>query len=158
MIEPLRGELAGMLLIIVLLHNPTGLKLQGMNWLPNILLQDFVVEGRIHGSINYGNLSRSWSRKAAPNHHSTAIIFDCWYVLFVKCCVHLMPDAMGLTPFLKKKISFFLASPQNICWESWSFLKKFETSLYLLFGQKWLFPYGHICPFSFLFLNHDHWP
>lgn len=158
MIEPqFRGELAGMLLIIVLLHSPTGLKLQGMNWLPNILLQDFVVEGRIHGSINYGNLSRSWSRKAAPNHHSTAIIFDCWYVLFVKCCVHLMPDAMGLKPFFFKSVFFspahriYVGNPEDAS-------DKFETSLYLLFGQKWLFPYGHICPFSFLFLNHDHWP
>ncbi len=37
----------------------------------------------IHGSINYGKSSRSWSCKAVSDHHTTTTMFDCWYdVLF----------------------------------------------------------------------------
>ncbi len=75
---------------------------------------DFLKECRIHGSINYGKSSRSWSCKAAPDHHTTTTMFDCWYdVLFMKCCVGFMPDVTGHTP--SKKFNFCRISPQNIC-------------------------------------------
>ncbi len=100
--------------IIVLLHNPSVLELDVTNWRLDILLQDFLIECRIHGSINYGMLSRSWSCKAAPDHHTTTTMFDCWYdVLFMKSCVGFMPDLTGHAP--SKKFSFCRISPQNIC-------------------------------------------
>ncbi len=73
------------------------------------------IECRIHGSINYGkSSSRSWSCKAAPDHHTTTTMFECWYdFLFMKCCVDFMPDVTGHTP--SKKFNFCLISPQNIC-------------------------------------------
>ncbi len=73
-----------------------------------------MIECRIHGSINYGKSSRSWSCKAAPDHHTTTTMFDFWYdVLFMKCCVGLTPNVMGHTP--SKKFNFCHISPQNIC-------------------------------------------
>ncbi len=116
-LEPFRGGLVGVFGIIVLLHNPSALKLEVTNWWPDILLQDFLIECRIHGSINYGKSSRSWSCKAAPDHHITTM-FNCWYdVLFMKCCVGFTPDVMGHA--LSKKLNFCLISPQNICPKSW---------------------------------------
>ncbi len=90
-LEPFRGGLAGVFEIIVLLHEPNALGVT--NWRPDILLQDFLIECRIQGSINYGKSSRSWSCKAAPDHHTTITMFYCWCdVLFKKCCVGFMPD------------------------------------------------------------------
>ncbi len=80
-LEPFRGGLAGVFRIIVL-HNPCALELEVTNWRPDILLQDFLIACRIHGSINYGKSSRSWSGKAAPEHHPTTTMFDCWYDVF----------------------------------------------------------------------------
>ncbi len=52
--------------IIVLLHNPSTLEVT--NWQPYILLQDFLIECRVHGSINYGKSSRSWSNFVSSVH------------------------------------------------------------------------------------------
>ncbi len=80
----------------------------------DILFQNFLIECTIHGSINYGKSSRSWSCKAAPDHHTTTTMFDCWCDFpFMKCCVGFTPDVMGHTPF--KKSNSCLISPQNIC-------------------------------------------
>ncbi len=74
---------------------------------------DFLIECRIHGSINYSKSSRSWCCKAAPDHHTTITMFDCWYdVFFKKCCVGFTPDVMGHTP--SKKFNFCRISPHNI--------------------------------------------
>ncbi len=144
--------------IIVLLHNPSALELKVTNWRPVILFQDFLIECRIHGSINYGKSSRSWSCKAAPEHHTTTTMFDCWYhVLFMKCCVGFTADVMGHTP--SKKFNFCLISPQNICpkvWQMWdeplcSFWSAVDFALELSHGCRF-------CPVSFLLLNHEHWP
>ncbi len=95
--------------MIVLLHNPSALELEVTNWQPDILLQDFLIECRIHDSINYGKWSRSWSCKAAPDNHTTTTMFDCWYdVLFMKCCVGFTADVMGHTHLPKS--STFVAS------------------------------------------------
>ncbi len=155
---------------LVLLHNPSALELEVTNWWLDILLQDFLIECRIHGSINYGKSSRSWSCKAAPDHHTTTTMFDCWYdVLFMKCCVGFTPDVTGHTP--SKKFNFCLISPQNICpkvlgiikiffWQMWdalfcSFWSAVAFALELSHGCRF-------CPVSFpvffLLLNHEHWP
>ncbi len=131
--------------IIVLLHNPRALELEVTNWQPDLLLQDFLIKCRIHGSINYGKSSRSWSCKAAPDHHTTTTMFDCWYdVLFMKCCVGFTPDVMGHAP--SKKFNFCSISPQNICPKVLGIIKVFlgkcETNLCVLFGQQWLLPWN----------------
>ncbi len=100
--------------VFTLLHNPSALELEVTNWWLNFLLQDFLIECRIHDSINYGKSSRSWSCKAAPDHHTATTIFDCWYdVLFMKCCDGFMPDVTGHTHLPKS--STFVVSVQNIC-------------------------------------------
>ncbi len=108
-----------------------------------ILLQDFLIECRIHGSINYGKSSMSWSCKA--DHHTTTTMFDCWYdVPFMKCCVGFTPDVTGHAP--SKKFNFCLISPQNICPKVLGIIKIFfgkcETSLCVLFGEQWLLPWN----------------
>ncbi len=139
-LEPFRGGLAGVFGIIVLLHEPNALGVT--NWRPDILLQDFLIECRIQGSINYGKSSRSWSCKAAPDHHTTTTMFYCWCdVLFMKCCVGFMPDVTT-----SKKFNFSLISPQNICTKVLGIIKiyfgKCEMSLCVLFGQQWLLPWN----------------
>ncbi len=140
-LEPFRGELAGVFRIIVLLHNLSALELEVTNWRLDILLQDLLIECRIHGSINYGKSSRSSSCKAAPDHRTTT---TCWYdVHFMKSCAGYMPDITGHTP--SKKFNFCL-SPQNICPKVLGIIKMFfgkcETSLCVLFGQQWLLPWN----------------
>ncbi len=103
-------------------------ELEVTNWRPDILLQDFLIECRIHGSINYGKSSRSWSCKAAPDHHTTTTMFDCWYdVLFMECCVGFTPDVTGHT-FQKVHILSYqsteylpesLGDNQDIFWQMW---------------------------------------
>ncbi len=86
-LQPFRGGFAGVFWIIVLLQNPSSLQLEVTNRWPDIVLQDFLVDSRIHGSIYHSKSSRSWSSKTAPDHHTTTTIFYCWYdVLFLKCC------------------------------------------------------------------------
>lgn len=60
----LLGRNFGPLFVIVLLHNSNVLALQGMNWWPDIILQDFLVESRIH---------------TVPDHHTTTTLSVCWY-------------------------------------------------------------------------------
>lgn len=70
-----------------ILNHCLALKLQGMNWSPDILLLDFLVESRIHGFIIHSKSSGSWSSKATHNH-DTITRSDCWYeVLLPKYCV-----------------------------------------------------------------------
>ncbi len=109
------------------------------NWWPDILLQDFLIECRIHGSINYGKSSRPWSCKAASDHHTTTTMLDCWYdVLFMKCCVGFTPDVTGHAP---SKRSTFVTSateylPKSLGDNQDIFL------LYVLFGQQCLLPWN----------------
>lgn len=64
-----------------------------LNWFPqrllslrsstDTLLQELLVESRIHGSISNGKLPRSWSRKSAPDDYTTTAMLDCVHdVLF----------------------------------------------------------------------------
>ncbi len=136
---PFRGGFAGVFWIIVLLQNPSSLQLEVTNRWPDIVLQVFLVDSRIHGSIYHSKSSRSWSSKTAPDHHTTTTIFYCWYdVLFLKCCVTFTPDVMGHTP--SKKFNFCLVSPQSIFPKVLGIIKMFsgktEMSFYVLFAQQ----------------------
>ncbi len=138
-LQPFRGGFAGVFWIIVLLQNPSSLQLEVTNRWPDIVLQDFLVDSRIHGSIYHRKSSRSWSSKTAPDHHTTTTIFYCWYdVLFLKCCVTFTPDVMGHTP--SKKLNFCFVSPQSIFPKVLGIIKMFsgktETSFYVLFAQQ----------------------
>ncbi|XP_028667068.2 leucine-rich repeat-containing protein 42 isoform X3 [Erpetoichthys calabaricus] len=57
--EPFRGGFAGVFWVIVLLQHPRSLQLELTNRWPDILLQDFLVDSRIHGSIYHSKPSRS---------------------------------------------------------------------------------------------------
>ncbi|KAE8613859.1 hypothetical protein XENTR_v10007895 [Xenopus tropicalis] len=57
--EPFRGGFAGVFWVIVLLQHPRSLQLELTNRWPDILLQDFLVDGRVHGSIYHSKPSRS---------------------------------------------------------------------------------------------------
>lgn len=62
-------------IISVLIHNKRTCKLKVTIQLPDILLQDVLLENGTGYSINYGK--SSWCSKASPNHHTTTTIFDC---------------------------------------------------------------------------------
>ncbi len=152
--QPFRGWFAGVFWIIVLLQNPSSLQLEVTNRWPDIVLQDFLVDSRIHGSIYHSKSSRSWSSKTAPDHHTTTIIFYCWYEnLFLKCCVTFTPDVMGHTP--SKKFNF--CHVRSRC-----FLAKLRLA-FIFFCSAAVFILelchaGHFCPVSFLWWSHEHWP
>lgn len=73
-------------------------------WL-NILVQDFLVERRMNGSINYGKSSGSWSSKASPDLCTITTRLDCCYdVHFIRCCVSFR---LNVTRFiLSEKLHF----------------------------------------------------
>lgn len=73
-------------------------------WL-NILVQDFLVEHRMNGSINYGKSSGSWSSKASPDVCTITTRLDCCYdVHFIRCCVSFR---LNVTRFiLSEKLHF----------------------------------------------------
>jgi len=134
-LQPFRGGLAGVFRIIVLLQNPSLFQLEVRNRWPDILLQDFLVDSRIHGSIAHSKSSRSWSSKTAPDHHTTTTIFYCWYdVLFLKCGVIFTPDVMGHTP--SKKIQLLSRQSTVFSQKSWGSLKCFLAK-FVLFAQQW---------------------
>ncbi len=131
-LEPFRGGLAGVLGIIVLLHNPSELELEVTNWCPDILLQDFLIDCRIQGSINYGKSYSSWSCKAAPDHHTTTTMFDCsfyeiqcWF--YTRCNgTHTFQKVKPLSHQSTEYLHKSLGDNQDIS-------GKCETSLYVLF-------------------------
>lgn len=89
---------------------------------PIFYFKDFLVKCRIHSSISYVKLSRSRSCKAAPEHHSTTTMFNCWYNVFkIKYCVPFMTDAMGRTP--SEEINFCLISITLFLISSWKFYR-----------------------------------
>ncbi|XP_061555321.1 SH2 domain-containing protein 3C isoform X2 [Phycodurus eques] len=49
----------------------------------NILLRDFPLKSRIHGSINHSKLSRSSNRKPTQDHHTSTTMFDSWYESYI---------------------------------------------------------------------------
>lgn len=71
--EPFRSGLTGVLWIFFLLHNfdVLSVELKVANWWPDIILQYFLEENRIHGSKSIS----SWGSDTDPDHHTTAIMF-----------------------------------------------------------------------------------
>ena len=110
--------------IIVLLQNTSVFEIESQTDQSFILLQDFRVESRVHCSINCGKSFRSRSGQTAPDHHTTATMFDCWYdVLFMDYSVIFMPDVTGQTP--SKKLNFWLVSPQKVFPKVYGITKRF---------------------------------
>lgn len=76
-----------LLQVVVSLHK-LRLSFQIIDWQLDVLLQDFVVECRFHGSVNYCQSARLWRRKASPHHWATTTGHDGWSDVFiVDCCV-----------------------------------------------------------------------
>lgn len=145
--QSFRGGLAGEFQIIVLLRMPS-VELEVTTWWPGILLQDFLVESKSHGSINYGKSSRSWSCKAAPDLHTTT---TCWYdVLFTKYCVR-------FTNIHLPKRSAFVSLIHRIFGITKMFFGKCEMSLYVLYGQQWLLSWNSLLDAILLFLCVESW-
>lgn len=111
---------AGMFWIIVLLHSPSELELQGYE----LMVKPFLVETEIDCSINYNK--SPWSSKEAPEDHITITVFDCSRVLFMRCCVSFIPRVTGLKHLGIIKMGFF---PY--------FLAKFAMIPCVLFSQQW---------------------
>ncbi len=77
-LRPFRCGLAGVLGIIVLLHNPSVLELEVTNWWPDILPKDFLMECRIHGSISYGS-----PRPSHYPHHVWLLVWCSFYEMLL---------------------------------------------------------------------------
>ncbi len=162
-LEPFRGGLAGVFGIIILLHNPSALELELTNWWPDILLQDFQIECRIHGSINYGKSSRSWSslRPSHYHHHVWLLIWSsfyemlCWF--YARCNgTHTFQKVQLLSHQSTEYLPKSLGDNQDIFGQMWdeplcSFWSAVAFALELSHGCCF-------CPVSFLLLNHEHWP
>lgn len=75
----------------------------------SIILQDFLVENKIPGSINYSRLSRSWSINIVPDHHTSTAMFECGCSsLFLKCLRDDFVDLSGLKRVIHFIYSLFL--------------------------------------------------
>lgn len=114
--------------ITVLLHS-TLVCLITSDW-TGILLQDFLIEILIYGSIIY-SMSIS-SSNIAPDHQTAATMAGCWYVYFKKILVSFTAAATGSTPsemfhFCLESIQYHLKGLEiafiflaNKCKSSWS--------------------------------------
>ncbi len=114
-------------------------------------------------SINYGKCSRSWSCKAAPDHHTTTLPLLC-QMMRVLCGTHNFQKVKLLshhsTEYLFKIllniyilflyiINIFLANVR--CASVFFLLSSACLALELSHGCRFF-------PVSFLLLNHEHWP
>lgn len=95
--KPFRGGPTGAFRVIVLQHNPSALRLEAMNRWPDGLFQNILVEIKICVCIHYRKSSRSWSNKAAPDHHTTVsmMLFFSDAVLdymFLQCSTYVLSD------------------------------------------------------------------
>ncbi len=52
------------------------------NWWLDILLQDFLIEGRIHDSFDVWQVVQLLKIQSRPDHLTNTTIFDCWYDVF----------------------------------------------------------------------------
>lgn len=84
-LKQFKSRLAGLLWIIILLHDPSAFKLKVANRWSDILL-----ESRIHGSMTGCHHS---PEAISPYHYTFINRFNSWYnALFHKCNVCFMPD------------------------------------------------------------------
>ncbi len=130
-----------------------------INWWPHILLQDFLIECRIHGSINYGKSSIPWSPR--PSHYHPHVWLLVWCSFYEMLC-WFYTRCNGTLTFQKVK----LLSHQSTEYLGYlGIIKIFfgtcETSLCVVFGQHG-FCLGallwSVFAVSFLLMNHEHWP
>ncbi len=160
-LQPFRGGFAGVFWIIVLLQNPSSLQLEVTNRWPDIVLQDFLVDSRIHGSIYHSKSSRSWSSKTSHYHHHILLLVWC---SFSEMLCYFYARCNGTHTF--QKFNFCLVSPQSIFPKVLGIIKMFsgKTEMSFMFFCSTavlvleLCHAGHFCPVSFLWWSHEHWP
>lgn len=75
--EPFTGGLSLMLGIAVLPHYPVVLVLQVIDWWPDILLQEFLLENRIRVSLNYDK--PPWPQSSKASHYTATSMLDSTY-------------------------------------------------------------------------------
>ncbi len=158
-LDPFRGGLAGVFGITILLHKCTWAWGHKLTAGP---LQDFLIECRIHGFINYGKSSRSWRCKAAPDHHTFTTTFDCWYdvLLWMLCwfysrCngTHAFQKLQLLSHQSTEYLPKSLGDNQDIVWQMWD-----EPLCYLWSAVAFALEFSHGCRFSpSLFLIVELW-
>ena len=98
----------------------------------------FRLESRIHGSINYGKSSRSWSSKAAPHHHTNTTMVDCqYYVLFLKCCVSFAPKSSTFVSSFHRISYNSLGDYQDVWWQmlEWPFFYFWSVVVFAILAQ-----------------------
>ncbi len=96
--------------IIVLLHNLSSLELEITNWWPDILLQDFLIEYRIYGSINNGKSSRLCSCKAASEHYTTTTMYSYIFAQKSNICPKVLGIIKKFLANVRQAIVFFLVN------------------------------------------------
>lgn len=107
------------------------------------MFQDFTIFLRIHDSLDYVELSRSWGWKASPDLNIPTTMLHCWEkVLLVVCSVDFSPNMAVLV--VTKQFNFGLICPQNGLPKSFRFLQvlsgKVETGSFVLFCEQRLLP------------------
>lgn len=146
--DSFRDGLAGVLEIIILLHNPSVLEVT--NCSPDIFLQDFLEEHRIHGSIIYGKSSGPVSqRNICPTvmgifklffgkcEISLCILWLCWFSSVPHPFTAFMPNLFLIVEYERIPPT----CPSQVLW-----LRKSREVL------KWRLPYvsGWIVQIKFL--------
>lgn len=139
---------------IILLHNLSVIELQGINWYPDILLQDFW-----QGIHNPSSMASHPGPEAAEQTH-TIIGPPCLTVgmILIKCCLSFTTPAAGFK--LSTKFSCWFVSPQNSLkssgdhWGVWYLLASMRQTFgficFVFFGQQWRSPCS---PIDAIFLS-----
>ena len=93
------------------------------------------IKGKIiNCSINHSKFSRSWSSKAAPDHHTATTMFDCWHdVLFHQMLCHFYDRCNGLHTFQKVKL---------LSCQSTEYISKCLGIIKMFLCQQWVSPWN----------------
>ncbi len=150
--------------IIVLLQNPSSLQLEVTNRWPDIVLQDFLVDSRIHGSIYHSKSSRSWAAKQPQTIMLPPPYFTVGMISFSEMLCYFYTRCNGTHTFQKVQL---------LSRQSTEYFPK-ELGIIKIFSGKlrWAFMFfllssgfglglchaGHFCLVSFLWWSHEHWP
>ncbi len=113
--------------IIVLLQNPSSHQLEVTNRWPDIVLQDFLVDSRIHGSIYH---SKSSSPEAAKQPQTITLPATIT-VVFSEMLCYFYARCNGTHTF--QKFNFCLVSPQSIFPKVLGIIKMFSGKLRRVF-------------------------
>lgn len=106
----------------------------------SILFGGLVYSGSLSCCITGG--FSFWNFRISPYHHTTSM-FDHWYdAVFIKWCVSLMSDVMGLTKFCP--MEYFhksFGNNQDVFWQVWDkpFCSFWLNSAFSLWALLWVF-------------------